>query len=157
MSGFNFGYKRHLKQTKALELVKCLWNRVLYLGDEEATELIRYPTELLFDATKLGNFAFLAELISSYPDLLWETDSKNRSIIHIAVLYRYANIFNLIHEVGSIKDLLATYEDNKQNNILHLAARLPPPERLNTVSGPALQMQQELLWFEVLLILINSS
>ncbi|PON78909.1 Transmembrane protein [Trema orientale] len=148
-SRLQFRFQRNLKQAKALELVRCLWKHVLDLGDEEVMDLIRYPSELLFDATKLGNFVFLAELISSYPDLLWETDSRNRSIIHIAVLNRHANIFNLIHEIGSIKDILATFEDDEYNNILHLAAKLPPPERLNTVSGAALQMQQELLWFEI--------
>ncbi|XP_030479878.1 ankyrin repeat-containing protein At5g02620 isoform X1 [Cannabis sativa] len=147
-SCFNIGFERNVKQSKALELVKCLWEHVLDLGDVEAMNLIIYPSELLFDATKFGNFEFLAALISSYPDLIWETDKQNRSIIHIAVLYRHANIYNLIHEIGSIKDLLATYEDTDENNILHLAAKLPPPERLNIVSGPALQMQQQLLWFE---------
>ncbi|XP_062095017.1 ankyrin repeat-containing protein NPR4-like isoform X2 [Humulus lupulus] len=147
-SCFNIGFERNLKQSKALELVKCLWGHALDDGDDKVMDLISYPSELLFDATKCGNFEFLAALISSYPDLLWEVDKENRSIIHIAVLYRHANIYNLIHEIGSIKDLLATYDDDQNNNLLHLAARLPPPERLNTVSGPALQMQKELLWFE---------
>ncbi|PON41664.1 Transmembrane protein [Parasponia andersonii] len=147
-SYFDFGFKRNSKQSQALELVRCLWNHVLHLGHDTTMDLIRDPTELLFDATKLGNFEFLAELISSYPDLLWETNDENQSIIHVAVLYRHANIFNLIHEIGSIKDLLASYQDEDGNNILHLAAKLAPPERLNIVSGAALQMQQELLWFE---------
>ena len=112
-------------------------------------ELIRSPSELLFKAAKLGNFDFLAELINSYPDLIWEYDGENRSIIHFAVKHRHACIFNIIHEIGSIKDLIATYEDSQGNNILHLAAMLPPPHRLEIVSGAALQMQQELLWFEV--------
>ena len=152
MPGLNLEFQRNLKQTKALELVRYLCKIVLHLGDDKLTDLISHPSQLLFDATKEGNFEFLAELISSYPDLIWETDSHNRSIIHIAVLYRHANIFNLIHEIGSIKDLLATYGDPEDNNILHLVAKLPPLDRLNIVSGAALQMQQELLWFEVLQI-----
>lgn len=152
MPGLNFKLKRkHSQQTNALELVRCLWKHVLNIGHDYTMEHISHPSELLFDATKLGNFEFIAELISSYPDLVWATDSQNRSIIHVAVLNRHANIFNLIHDIGPIKDILATYEDDKENNILHLAAQLPPLERLNIVSGAALQMQQELLWFEVLL------
>ena len=109
--------------------------------------LIGHPTELLFDAAKVGKL--LAELINSYPDLIWETDSANRSIIHVAVLYRHPSIFNLIHDIGSIKDLLASYTDSENNNILHLAAKVPPSDSLNIVSGAAFQMQRELLWFEV--------
>ncbi|KAL5577477.1 hypothetical protein UlMin_019176, partial [Ulmus minor] len=146
---FNYGWQRNSQQTEALELVKSLWEHLLLdLGDEDLMELIRSPSKLLFKAAELGNFEFLAELINSYPDLIWEYDSENRGIIHFAVKYRHASIFNIIHEIGSIKDLMATYEDSQGNNILHLAAMLPPPDRLEIVSGAALQMQQELLWFE---------
>ncbi|XP_062094517.1 ankyrin repeat-containing protein ITN1-like isoform X2 [Humulus lupulus] len=145
----HFGFERKQKQSKAAELVKFLWDHILLQGHDKAIDLISKPTKLLFEATKVGNFEFLAALIGSYPDLIWETDSQNQTIIHIAVLYRHANIFNLIHEIGSIKDDLAAKKDTESNsNILHLAAKLPCPERLNVVSGAALQMQQELLWFE---------
>ncbi|KAL5577489.1 hypothetical protein UlMin_019188, partial [Ulmus minor] len=146
---FNYGCQRNSQQTEALELVKSLWEHLLLdLGDEDLMELIRSPSELLFKAAELGNFEFLAELVNSYPDLIWEYDNENQSIIHFSVKYRHASIFNIIHEIGSIKDLIATYEDSQGNNILHLAAMLPPPDRLEIVSGAALQMQQELLWFE---------
>ncbi|KAF3954128.1 hypothetical protein CMV_020489 [Castanea mollissima] len=45
-------------------------------------------------------------------------------------------------------DLIAAYKDGENNNILHLAGNLPPPSRLQIVSGAALQMQRELLWFK---------
>ncbi|RYR13559.1 hypothetical protein Ahy_B04g070487 isoform F [Arachis hypogaea] len=75
-----------------------------------------------------------------------------RSIIHISVLHRHASIFNLIHEVGPIKDFIVTFLDDEGNNLLHCAAKLPPPNRLNLVSGAALQMMLELSWFEVYII-----
>ncbi|KAL5577560.1 hypothetical protein UlMin_019259, partial [Ulmus minor] len=147
---FNYRWQRNSQQTEALVLVKSLWKHLLFnLGEEDLMELIRSPSELLFKAAKLGNFDFLAELINSYPDLIMEYDGENRTIIHFAVKHRHACIFNIIHEIGSIKDLIATYVDSQGNNILHLAAMLPPPDRLEIVSGAALQMQQELLWFEV--------
>ncbi|KAJ7969330.1 Ankyrin repeat-containing protein [Quillaja saponaria] len=82
-------------------------------------------------------------------DLIWEVDNKNRSIIHIAVLHRHASIFNLIHELGSIKEIIVAFvDDEDKNNLLHLAAKLAPTDQLNLVSGAALQMQLELLWYE---------
>nr|XP_023915691.1 ankyrin repeat-containing protein NPR4-like isoform X3 [Quercus suber]POF06454.1 ankyrin repeat-containing protein itn1 [Quercus suber] len=60
-------------------------------------------------------------------------------------------IFNLIYEIGAIKDLIAAYKDknnNDNNNILHLAGNLAPLSRRQIVSGAALQMQRELLWFQ---------
>ena len=87
--------------------------------------------------------------MSSYPSLMWEVDNNNQSIIHFAVLHRHANIFNIIHEIGSIKDLIVTKADPQDNNLLHCAAKLAPPDQLNLVSGAAFQLMLELLWFHV--------
>ncbi|BBG92746.1 Ankyrin repeat family protein [Prunus dulcis] len=147
ISGIEDSYKSS-KQTKALELVECLWNQILKHDDDYVMCLITEPSEVLFDATRLGNYEFLSVLINAYPDLLWETDDENRTMFHVAVLYRHASIFNLVHETGSIKDIIVTYTDDENNNILHLAAKLAPQNQLNLVSGAALQMQRELVWFE---------
>lgn len=39
-------------------------------------------------------------------------------------------------------------------NALHLAAKLAPYHRLRTVTGAALQMQRELLWFKVIVLIV---
>ncbi|KAM3010907.1 hypothetical protein FF2_029672 [Malus domestica] len=148
LPGMNVSYKRNLKQTQALKLVECLWKEMLKHDDDEVMLLIREPSELVFDAAKLGNFEFLSVLIGFYPELLLEYDDNNRTIFHIAVLHRHASIFNLVHVTGSIKDIIATFTDDENNNILHLAAKLAPQDQLNLVSGAALQMQRELVWFE---------
>ncbi|TQE11416.1 hypothetical protein C1H46_002979 [Malus baccata] len=148
LPGMNVSYKRNLKQTQALNLVECLWKEMLKHDDDEVMLLIREPSELVFDAAKLGNFEFLSVLIGCYPELLLEYDDNNRTIFHIAVLHRHASIFNLVHVTGSIKDIIATFTDDENNNILHLAAKLAPQDQLNLVSGAALQMQRELVWFE---------
>ncbi|XP_040363028.1 ankyrin repeat-containing protein At5g02620 isoform X2 [Rosa chinensis] len=149
-SCWKFSYNRNMKQVnEALQLVQCLWTEILRNDHDDVMRLIKHPSKLLFDATKLGNYEFVAVLINSYPDLIWQLDDKNRSIIHVAVLHRHASIFNLVHEIGSIKDILVTFtDDDESNNILHMAAKLAPPNQLNLVSGAALQMQRELVWFE---------
>ncbi|XP_050261987.1 ankyrin repeat-containing protein At5g02620-like isoform X2 [Quercus robur] len=147
-SCFKWIYHEDLMRTLAHRLVKKLWEHVLELQDSEISKLIREPSRLLFDAAELGSLEFLIILIDSYPDLIWKIDQKNRSLFHIAVLNRHENIFNLIYEIGAIKDLIAAYKDENNNNILHLAANLAPLSRLQIVSGAALQMQRELLWFK---------
>nr|XP_023881971.1 ankyrin repeat-containing protein At5g02620-like [Quercus suber]XP_023881972.1 ankyrin repeat-containing protein At5g02620-like [Quercus suber] len=141
-------YHEDLMRTLAHQLVKKLWEHVLQQQDSEISKLIKKPSRLLFDAAELGSLEFLIILLRSYPDLIWKVDDNNRSLFHIAVLYRHRTIFNLIYEFGAIKDLIAAYKDGKNNNILHLAGDLPPPSRLQIVSGAALQMQRELLWFK---------
>ncbi|KAK9681621.1 hypothetical protein RND81_10G015700 [Saponaria officinalis] len=132
----------------ALELVQRLWNEVVKHEDEDISHLIGYPWRLLFVAAKLGKVEFLTVLIRSYPDLIWKVDENRCSIFHIAIIHRHEEIFNLIYEIGAIKDLIATYKDDHGNNMLHLASKLAPHNRLNTVYGAALQMQREILWFK---------
>lgn len=135
------------------ELVEKIWNGILNSVDSELAmrEMISEPSQLLFDAAKVGNFGFLAQLMNSYPDLIWEVDDRHRSIIHIAVMYRQPSIFNLIHDISSNKDIIATYRDAENGNtLLHMAAKLALLDRLELVSGAALQMKLELLWFEVI-------
>ncbi|KAL4614512.1 hypothetical protein ACB092_07G059200 [Castanea dentata] len=147
-SYFKWIYHEDLMRTLAHQLVKKLWEHVLELQDSDISRLIREPSRLLFDAAELGSLEFLIILIDSYPDLIWKIDHKNRSLFHIAVLNRHENIFNLIYEIGAINDLIAAYKDENNNNILHLAANTAPLSRLQIVSGAALQMQRELLWFK---------
>ncbi|RHN73348.1 putative ankyrin repeat-containing domain, PGG domain-containing protein [Medicago truncatula] len=146
----NPGMKNHV----VFQLVKFLWTTILdrhYTSKDELNEIINKPSQLIFDAAEVGNFGFLSELISAHPSLIWEMDSKNRTILHIAVLHRHASIFNLVHQIGHIKDVIVTFEDEDRNTILHLAAKLARRGQLELVSGAAFQMCVELVWFEIML------
>ncbi|KAM5552399.1 hypothetical protein ABKV19_026976 [Rosa sericea] len=140
--------KGKLKNTQGLQLLKRLWEEVLCKNEGIVTDVIRRPSHVLFIAAKVGNFKFVAELLGSYPDLIWERDDKNRSLFHIAVMYHQARIFHLVHKLGLYKDFILSLTDDHNNNILHLAAKSPQHE-LNTVSRPgSRQMQSDVLWFE---------
>ncbi|KAL5785421.1 hypothetical protein ACOSQ2_007813 [Xanthoceras sorbifolium] len=146
-SKMKFTHNRELVSTQALELVKCL-DRAIQAQRVDIETLIASPSNLLFDATKSRNFEFLAELVRSYPALVHQLNEQERSIFHIAILYRQTNIFNLIYEIGFDKELIASYEDVEKNNMLHLAAKYLDPPPVSSLSGAGLEMQQELLMFE---------
>lgn len=134
-------------QSQANELFKkCLDN---YRNDVEIFRIFPEISEALFAAAEVGNIEFLVKLIRFDFSLLWEEENYKR-IFHIAVEKRHANIFNLLHEIGPIKDLIVDKIDVGGNNMLHLVARQAPQEKLNAISGAALQMRSELLWFKVL-------
>ncbi|KAK3188909.1 hypothetical protein Dsin_028470 [Dipteronia sinensis] len=136
---------------KALELVRLLWEKIVNQRDYKGiSELITKPSRLISDAAKQGNIDFLSFLISKHPALMFKVYENKYSILHTAVEYRDENIFNLICGAPSIKDVTVAMEVGKEgNNILHLAAKLPADlNRLNVVSGAALQMQLELWWFK---------
>ncbi|KAL6227730.1 hypothetical protein ACLB2K_001687 [Fragaria x ananassa] len=141
--------ERKVKHALATELVKQLWTKILTLeNDCKIGDYIKKPSRLLFTAAELGNLDFLIILMRSYPNLIWKVDDQNRSIFHIAVVHRQEKVFNLIYELGGLKDLIASHKDDNNNNMLHLAAKLAPANRLNTDTGAAFQLRRELLWFK---------
>ncbi|KAJ0014067.1 hypothetical protein Pint_20927 [Pistacia integerrima] len=138
-----------MTSTHVLKLLKCLLKEILQREDEDTVELKRNLPKSLFIAAKMGNFEFLAHLIRSYPDLVHELDENDRTIFHIAILHGHTNILDLLNEIGFAKELLMTYVDKDQNNILHLAAKYQHGSPITTLSCAALQMQQELVKFKV--------
>ncbi|XP_057431617.1 ankyrin repeat-containing protein ITN1-like isoform X2 [Lotus japonicus] len=136
------------KDAPVLKLIERMWSIFLALDDEMMKKVMSEPYQLTCIAAQVGNFEFLSVVMSTYPDMIWELNTMDQSIIHIAALHRHASIFNLIHEIGPTKDIILTFIDKKKNNLLHCVAKLAPPDRLNIVSGAALQMMLELSWFE---------
>ncbi|KAI3669830.1 hypothetical protein L6452_41256 [Arctium lappa] len=147
------------KQSDAMNLVRIIWTKIVTLPKVEIDVIIRVPGEMqdgvrkyasriLFVAAKMGNTKFVVELIRQYPDLLWKTNDKNQSIFHVAVKYRHEGIYNLLYEIGSMKDMIIPLKDMQGNNMLHLVGKCPKRRRLENVSGVALQTQRELLWFK---------
>ncbi|KAM7524705.1 hypothetical protein LguiA_014607 [Lonicera macranthoides] len=133
----------------AKKLLESILEILLHTKETEILKMISKCPELVLEAAKLGNIEFLVMLLQRFPDLIWTTDSSyHRSIFHLAILNRHRGIFNLIYEVDSIRSFLTSKRDEIDNNMLHLAAKLAPQTELNMVSGAALQMQRELLWFK---------
>ncbi|XVF87072.1 hypothetical protein PTKIN_Ptkin18bG0090800 [Pterospermum kingtungense] len=141
-------YKKKLLHMQAIVLVKLLCEQILTLEDSQITDILRSPSQVLFVAAEYGVIDLITHLIRSYPDLIWRVDEHSRSIFHMAVIHRQEKIFRLIHDIGAHKDMIAAYKDKSNHCILHLAGKIAPPNRLNIVSGAALQMQRELLWFK---------
>ncbi|XP_059436360.1 ankyrin repeat-containing protein ITN1-like [Corylus avellana] len=136
-------------KTLAHQLVEDLWKMLGVPDKQFSSNLLRYHMTLIFEAAKVGNVEFLIILTRSYPDLLWQKDEKNMTLFNIAIIYRQESVFNLIYEIGTNKDTIGSFLTSETNeNMLHLAGRLPSSDRLSIVSGAALQMQRELLWFK---------
>jgi len=136
------------KQSVANDLfTKCL---LAYKSDVEDFNKTPVIQQVLFDAARVDNIEFLVKLIRFDFDILWLTENY-KSIFHIAVEKRHESVFNLLKELRSFGDIIVDRIFENGSNILHLAAELAPQEKLNAISGAALQMQRELLWFKVLI------
>ncbi|KAL2252703.1 UNVERIFIED_CONTAM: hypothetical protein Sindi_0065000 [Sesamum indicum] len=103
---------------------------------------------IIYDAIKHGIIEFITEMLKYKPDIIWRKDRKGRTVFAHAIVLRQEKIFSLIYALGAKKNIIARRHDAFRNNFLHLAAKLSPPDRLQRVSGAALQMQRELQWFK---------
>nr|GEW76564.1 hypothetical protein [Tanacetum cinerariifolium] len=106
----------------------------------EKEEVHIYPSQILSVAAEMGNTKFVVELIREYPDLIWKTNDLGQSIFHIAVSHRREGIYSLLHEIGSLKDLITTMRDIEGNNMLHLVGMNAEKNSIEDVSGAAFQL-----------------
>ncbi|CAL1399672.1 unnamed protein product [Linum trigynum] len=122
-------------------------------------------------AAERGNVLFVEALANSCPVAVLERgdddddDGKGRyNMMELAVLHRQDGVFRLLYEKKyfSLGHLLSSTthikvdgedEGNKNNNLLHLAARLGPRR---TIYGPFVQIQEELRWFKTVETMIHA-
>ncbi|KAI3674854.1 hypothetical protein L2E82_51873 [Cichorium intybus] len=99
-------------------------------------------------AVKYGTYEIIEECISTYPGIIWY-NVGGFYLFLAAIKERQERVYNLVYQMSSHKVFAATQlDDEKNENALHIAAKLAPPHRLNVVTGAALQMQREIQWFK---------
>ncbi|XP_057991134.1 uncharacterized protein LOC131173195 [Hevea brasiliensis] len=113
--------------------------------------------DAFFGAIKFGTIEVVIEMLKANPSLLTVSNPKRRGILQYAVKHRQEKIFSLIYALETRKHLLISLTDYNQNNILHIAAKLAPPDRLASISGAALQMQRELQWYKEVESIVDPS
>ncbi|PWA72063.1 Ankyrin repeat-containing protein [Artemisia annua] len=161
MRGEKMGVEGHYT-TDALKFLRIsLIKTIRKMSKEEVDDIvIREPrsvvlsngmsqnsSKVLFVAAEMGNTVFVVELLRAYPDLIWHLNDDNYSIFHVAVMNRHQDVYNLLYEIGSMKDMITTLVDQNGNNMLHLVGTTSRIMR-SYRSGASLLMQRELSWFK---------
>ncbi|KAI3879833.1 hypothetical protein MKX03_000452 [Papaver bracteatum] len=99
-------------------------------------------------AIRHGSVEIVEVCIKLFPYIIW-TQLSGQNMIQMAIAERNETIVDLLcEESGKNKIDLVSRCDEKDNTILHYAAKLAPSARLNLVSGAYLQMQREKQWFQ---------
>ncbi|KAF2295820.1 hypothetical protein GH714_034145 [Hevea brasiliensis] len=147
LQGLKQIYDMKLTRSYALEILQCISKEISTIPDLEIPEIV--VDLALFKAVEHGIIEIVIEIIKANPALLNQRVDFQKGIIHAAILFRQAKVYNLVYAVGKQKRfLLDGIYELEQNNILQLAAKLAPPNRLARISGAALQMQKELRWYK---------
>ncbi|XP_024984278.1 ankyrin repeat-containing protein ITN1-like [Cynara cardunculus var. scolymus] len=137
--------KIKLDHHQALELVKCLCQEISALNLHSNS--IHYSNPIV-EAASNGAYEVVQEIADTFPQAIWYSDKSGHFMIQLAILHRCEKVYNLTYQMSDHKHFHKTLKDSYNNNLLHLAGKLAPPQKLNLVSGAALQMQRELQWFK---------
>ncbi|XP_006595404.1 uncharacterized protein LOC114373299 [Glycine soja] len=128
------------------EIASLLFNAMD--NEKECLSYVQLSTAM-FDAAKSGNIMILEFLLKDHPDLLFEVDCKEqRSLLHIAMLYRQESVYRLILNKGDSKKVMIQLIDFEGNNILHLAGMPARPEERFGLSTDHVLMHSEERWFQ---------
>ncbi|XP_024949527.2 uncharacterized protein LOC112496372 [Citrus sinensis] len=114
---------------------------------KDMTSSMRTMRILLF-AVSNGIIEILEEIRHKYPQTLDNVNEKGQNILHVAIMYRQLEIFEIIKEKMQLS--LAEWAlkiDNEGYTILHQVADMKYYKQ-GTQAGPVLQFQDELEWFE---------
>ncbi|KAF9672648.1 hypothetical protein SADUNF_Sadunf11G0064900 [Salix dunnii] len=101
----------------------------------------------LFIATRNGIEEIVRETIKLYPHAVEQLNEKGQSILNVAVMHRQEKIFSLVKQQKIPMARLHRVLDEEGNTLLHHVADMEH-YRGGTKPGPALQLQEELQWFE---------
>ncbi|KAJ0084884.1 hypothetical protein Patl1_30694 [Pistacia atlantica] len=103
----------------------------------------------LFLAVKAGCRERVEEIFKTYPQAVGQIDDSGRTVIHVAIKYRQQKSFEfVVKEMEAVMPFLVRKMDNNGNNILHMVGIKKPDYAPEKMEGPALLLQEELLWFE---------
>ncbi|ONI21680.1 hypothetical protein PRUPE_2G080700 [Prunus persica] len=134
-----------LIHARSQDILDYMGEVLKHLGTQEMEECLVYAA--IFRAVRSGIIEFIIRLCKVDPDILWRRNSMGRNIFQYSIECRQEKVYSLIYGVGQ-RNLIATFADASGNDMLHLAGMLSPTEKLDRISGAALQMQRERQWFK---------
>ncbi|KAK1419706.1 hypothetical protein QVD17_28979 [Tagetes erecta] len=140
-------HKDKVKHNIAFLVLKLICEEVSELKDHHK----RHYGEATIAGVKSDTPEVVRHIIQTFPQAIWTgwTGDNTYSFSQLSIINRSEKVYNfLVHEVTHEKYYHTIAKDKQGNNLLHLAGQLAPPDKLNTVTGAALQMQRELQWFE---------
>ncbi|KAJ0627128.1 putative PGG domain-containing protein [Helianthus annuus] len=93
----------------------------------------------------------IEQITRFFPLWIWNRDGR-RTLYQLSISNRCEKSYNfLVYEKTYHKDLHHHenhFFEDEDKNLLYVAAKLVPDDKLNKVTGAALQMQRELQWFK---------
>ncbi|KAK4352462.1 hypothetical protein RND71_027980 [Anisodus tanguticus] len=137
--------KERKQHQNAIKLAECLCEKLQCLSDKEINFIVGGP---LLQGARFDNYKLVEIIVKKFPSSVYYCDKHGKNILHVAVENRCENVFNLVCQMNQHRHHLVTSIDSSRNTMLHLVEKLSDKIERNCTFGAALQMQEELRWFE---------
>ncbi|KAH0683571.1 hypothetical protein KY290_022191 [Solanum tuberosum] len=102
----------------------------------------------LLQAACFDNYKLVEIIVTKVPSSIYYHHENGKNILHVAVENRSNNVFKFVSQMNQHSHHLVTSIDSSNNTMLHLAGKLSEENELKKTFGAALNMQEELRWFE---------
>ncbi|KAD3337862.1 hypothetical protein E3N88_33383 [Mikania micrantha] len=153
LSSYQLSTVSHVKQ---LHEDKVKHNRALTILNficEEVGKLRSNHDEHCYEAyisaVETNTPEVIRQITRIFPHYIRVNDKEGCSLAQHSIMNRCEHVYNfLVYEVTQDKYIHMASTDGAGNNLAHLAGRLASLDKLNKVTGAALQMQRELQWFQ---------
>ncbi|XP_004293329.1 PREDICTED: uncharacterized protein LOC101305539 [Fragaria vesca subsp. vesca] len=117
-------------------------------GETRKPSQTETPDIPLFIATSNGILEIVEETLTVHPLLLEYTNKEKQNILHLAVMHRQSHILDRVTKRNKkLTSRLARQTDKHGFTILHYVGNMKFYKG-GTQHGPALQLQEELQWYE---------
>ncbi|KAG5612479.1 hypothetical protein H5410_023760, partial [Solanum commersonii] len=133
------------KHQNAIKLAECLCEELQNISEKEISSIVGGP---LLQATHFDNYKLVEIIVTKFPSSIYYHHENEKNILHVAVENRSKNVFKLVSQMNQHSHHLVTSIDSSNNTMLHLAGKLSEEKELKKTFGAALNMQEELRWFE---------
>ncbi|KAI3805449.1 hypothetical protein L1987_27842 [Smallanthus sonchifolius] len=133
--------KKEYKEAK--KVLQLVLETIIEKRPESSRALYTRP---ILEAACQDAYEVVDQILGRWPEAIRCKDKNGYDIIQLATIHRSERIYNFIYIIGERKSIYRTIEDSCKNNMLHLAGRLAPSNKLKRRTGAALQLQRELQW-----------
>lgn len=116
-------------------------------GKSKANNLDGEAETSLLLATSNGIVEIVKEILDVYPQAVEHVSRKGQNIMHVAIKNRQKEIFNMVKKMEIPMTRLRRRIDKNGYTLLHHVAVMQYYSG-GTLPGPALQLQEELHWFD---------
>ncbi|KAL6347347.1 hypothetical protein AAG906_016817 [Vitis piasezkii] len=137
-----------LGETKELDIEK---EEKISQEKKESSTNLKYKKSdeaPLFLATISNIQDIVEEILVCHPQALEHTNKEGMNILHVAILYRHIEIFDIVSKSELLARSLLSATDNKGNSLLHMVGLKRKSQASEKMQSPASQLQKELLLFK---------